>query len=111
MDVSALARNLDDREGGPHVVALVLDHEGPRHAVDPQPAGQRAGIVAVTPDVVKGTAAFADLERHSELAHRPIIGVITYRGRAGRQRSHTRATAPQAASADVDEPTPASSAS
>ena len=76
---------------------------GRADAVDPQPPGERAGIVAVTPDVVKGTAPFADLERHAELAHRPIIGVITYRGRAGRRRSDSRATARQAASADVDE--------
>ena len=111
VDVSALARTLDDRAGGPHVVSLVLDHDGPRHAVDPQPAGQRAGIVAVTPDVVKGTALFADLERHAELAHHPIIGVITYRGRAGRQRSDARAAARHVASAGVDEPTPAGTAS
>ena len=105
MDVSALARNLDDRAGGPHVVPLVLDHEGPRQAVDPQPAGERIGIVAVTPDVVKGTGLFADLERHSELARRPIIGVITYRGRAGRGRSDPRATTRHAASEEAAEQT------
>ncbi len=64
----------------------------------------------MTPDVVKGTALFADLERHSELARRPIIGVITYRGRAGRRRSDPRAR-PAAASADVVEPTAAAPAS
>jgi hypothetical protein len=111
VDVSALARNLDDRAGGPHVVPLVLDHEGPRHAVDPQPAGERIGIVAVTPDVVKGTGLFADLERHSELARRPIIGVITYRGRAGGGRSNPRATTRHAASAEAVVQTAADSGS
>ena len=102
VDVSALARNLDAREGGPHVVPLVLDHDGPRHAVDPQPPGERVGIVAVTPDVVKGTGLFADIERHAELARRPIIGIITYRGRARRPAFH--ATVRHAAPADVVEP-------
>jgi hypothetical protein len=111
MDVSGLAQDLDDREGGPKVVSLVLDHKGPPNSIDPLPPGERTGIVAVTPDVVKGTAAFADLERHAELAHRPIIGVITYRGRAGRQRADSRATARQKTSEDVGEPTPAGSAS
>ena len=111
LDVSALAQDLDDREGGPKVVSVVLDHKGPPDSIDPLPAGERAGIVAVTPDVVKGTAAFADLERHAELAHRPIIGVITYRGRAGRRRADSRATARQKTSEDVDELDPATSAS
>jgi hypothetical protein len=111
VDVSSLARNLDDREGGPHVAPLVLDHDGPRHAADPRPPGERVGIVAVTPDVVKGTGMFADLERHVELARRPIIGVITYRGRAGARRSasHTRVRPP--AKTDVVAPASAASAS
>jgi capsular polysaccharide biosynthesis protein len=103
LDVSTLAEDLDDREGGPKVVSLVLDHKGPPDSIDPLLPGERAGIVAVTPDVVKGTAAFADLERHAELAHRPIIGVITCRGRAGRRPSASRAPARPAASEDVDE--------
>ena len=111
VEVSDLARTLDECEGGPHVVPLVLDDQRQAHPVGAELAGQRVGIVAVTPDVVKGTAVFADLERHAELAHRPIIGVITLRGRAGRQRSDTRAAAGQEAPADADQPTPAGSAS
>ena len=57
------------------------------------------------PDVVKGTALFADIERHSELARRPIIGVITYRGRAGSRRSVPRATVRHSASTEsVEQP-------
>jgi hypothetical protein len=102
VDVSGLARDLGDREGGPRVVPLVLDAEGPPEKKDrPKVSGERVGIVAVTADVVKGTALFADLERHAELARRPIIGVITYRGRAGSRRSVPRATVRHAASAEA----------
>jgi capsular polysaccharide biosynthesis protein len=112
VDVSGLARDLGDREGGPRVVPLVLDPEGPHENKDrPRLSGERVGIVAVTPDVVKGTAMFADLERHSELARRPIIGVITYRGRAGSRRSAPRATVRHSATTEPVERTVAGSGS
>jgi capsular polysaccharide biosynthesis protein len=106
VDVTRLARDLD-RDGGPRVVPLLLAPEGPHDGMQPRlPAGQRAGIVVVTPDVVKGTAMFEELERHAELARRPIIGVITYRGRGGPRRSDAGATAQHRPSADaVNRPT------
>jgi len=110
VDVSGLARDLGDLKGGPRVVPLVLGAGGPDDEGRIPLAGERVGIVAVTPDVVKGTAVFADLERHVELARRPVIGVITFRGRVGR-RSSSQAAGQHAASAEVPEQTPAGSGS
>lgn len=106
VDVTRLSRDLS-RDGGPRVTPLHLAPEGPGEELLSHPQTRLlGGIVAVTPDVVKGTAVFADLERHAELSRRPIIGVITYRGRARLGRSRPRAVV---APVDAGAPAPATS--
>jgi hypothetical protein len=106
LDITRLSRDLS-RDGGPRVTPLHLAPEGPDDEPLSHPQTRLVGgIVAVTPDVVKGTAVFADLERHAELSRRPIIGVITYRGRLGFRRSRTRAAV---RTVEVDAPATATS--
>ncbi|SFL25618.1 hypothetical protein [Geodermatophilus ruber] len=95
VDVSGLARDLDDEEGGLRVTPLALDAEATRDQVRQREAvGPGAGIVAVVPAVVKGTAVFEHVERHTELTRQPVIGVITYREK-GRRRPTSGTTAPK----------------
>ncbi len=78
VDVSGLAHELDDPHGGVRVVPFSFDPRTPQQgAYSPRPG---TGIVAVVPDVVKGTAVFERLERHVELARQPVVGVLTYSG-------------------------------
>ncbi|MGY1779692.1 hypothetical protein [Geodermatophilus sp. SYSU D01036] len=102
IDVSGLAHELDDA-GGLRVVPFYLDARTPQDASHPSRPG--TGIVAVVPDLVKGTAVFERLERHAELTRQPIVGVLTYSGRSGRAggRSVTRRQA--AAETDTDRST------
>jgi hypothetical protein len=87
VDLSRLVSDLDAEDGGPRVSELVLVPERPHGASGRDGSSEgRSGIVAVTPDVMKGTRLLAELERHAELTRRPIIGVITYRGRGSRRR-------------------------
>jgi capsular polysaccharide biosynthesis protein len=87
VNVAGLAESLDDETVGPRVTALGLGRSGQ----DVHPPLRESGLVAVVPDVVKGTGPFEDLLRHAELTRQPIVGVITYRGRvrAADRRSAT----------------------
>ncbi|WP_369132357.1 hypothetical protein [Modestobacter sp. I12A-02662] len=79
-DVSGLARWLDGRDGV-QVRPLVLPGPG-SHGTSPAATGQvdRDGIVVVAPEVTR-VADLAPLERHLQLTRRPVLGVITYRGK------------------------------
>ncbi|MBM7808961.1 uncharacterized protein involved in exopolysaccharide biosynthesis [Geodermatophilus bullaregiensis] len=80
VDVSGLAGQLDGHDdGGLRVTSFYLEGDASRDAARSSRPG--TGIVAVVPDVVKGTSVFERLERHVELARQPVIGVLTYRGR------------------------------
>ncbi|MGY1620133.1 hypothetical protein ACI797_25625 [Geodermatophilus sp. SYSU D00691] len=99
LDLSGLARELDDDEGGPRVVPLSLGgavgEEG-----SPRIGLPGSGLVVIAPDTVKGTSVFDPVERHAELARQPVVGVITYKGRV--RRADRRAAAPTSGAAETE---------
>jgi capsular polysaccharide biosynthesis protein len=101
VDVAGLARTLDLGKTGPRVVARPLDASW--DVDEDRPARRETGIVAVTPNVVKGRAMFQELEWHAELARMPIIGVLTYKGRPRRADRRAAAAARRPATADQPE--------
>lgn len=92
VDVTSLAQALDSHIDAASVVALSLP-SGHRTAAPPATAeGTRAGIIVVSHPTVKGRF-LAGLERHLQVTKRPVLGVITYRGRMQRVvTSRTAAT-------------------
>jgi capsular polysaccharide biosynthesis protein len=81
VDVTGLAESLAaEGDGGREIVPVALDrpHDYRLPARSYQPD---AGIIVVAPRKVK-TAWLANLERHARLTRQPVIGVISYRGKA-----------------------------
>ena len=95
VDVTSLAQALDSHIDAASVVALSLP-SGHRTAAPPATAeGTRAGIIVVSHPTVKGRF-LAGLERHLQVTKRPVLGVITYRGRMQRVvTSRTAAAEPR----------------
>jgi capsular polysaccharide biosynthesis protein len=85
VDLSGLARSLENSElGGRRVTALQLDGTNPREASARRTMETDAGIVVVAPEVVKASA-LEHLERHVQLTKWPVIGIVTYAGKAKAQ--------------------------
>jgi hypothetical protein len=80
VDVSGLAGWLDGRDGV-QVRPLVLPGSGAKGTA-PSAAGRvdREGIVVVAPENTR-VSDLAPLERHLQLTRRPVLGIITYRGK------------------------------
>lgn len=95
VDVSGLARSLDERrKGGREVSPLVLDAGNPHvDGLRHRRSEPRTGIVVVAPEIVKASE-LAGLERHVQLTKRPVIGVITYSGKP-RNPAHRAGGEPQ----------------
>jgi hypothetical protein len=104
VDLTGLIRSLTPgRHGYREVAALSLD-VAPE--IESSPPGSRleTAVVVVAPRRLKASA-LAALERHVRLTGKPVIGLITYRGRPGADR-------PRADGSDVaPEPMPAPEAS
>jgi capsular polysaccharide biosynthesis protein len=88
VDVTGLAESLAaEGDGGREIVPVVLD--GPHdYRLPARSSRPDTGIIVVAPKKVK-VAWLTNLERHARLTRQPVIGVISYGGKAVTAREDT----------------------
>lgn len=86
VDVTGLARNLS--ESGVDVTALVLPGRRGVHAMPTAVRHLDAGIVVVTPELIK-SKYLLPIDRHLQVTHQPVLGIITFHGRPERSVPET----------------------